>query len=94
MWPRVEAEQASGADEDRPLTADDLAAANSRTFPDDPATRARLAAEAAARERAPVVDRPEDVPAFVDDDAWVAFWETHRIGPNLTRWLNRQRWER
>ncbi len=76
------------ADRGPRLTPEGLAAANRPlTLEEEATARADDAAESERRAHLPVVDHPEDVPPFADDEAWAAFWDTHRMGPRLEVWV-------
>lgn len=71
------------------LTEEELAAANAKRMTPEEAA-AYAAAEVARLEQLPVVDRPEDVPAFANEDEEVDFWDTHQMGPALEAWCAAQ----
>lgn len=74
------------------LTAAELAMHNRPRTPEEEAeVRAYAAAEVARRATLPVVDRPDDLPAFTDEAQEAAFWDTHEPGPGMEAEARRRR---
>lgn len=67
------------------------AANRPRTPEEEAEIRAFSDAEAERRATLPLVDGPEDIPAFADEAEEAAFWDTHEPGPGLEAERERRR---
>jgi len=93
--PRAPADSGGASQDDRDpfLDADPEALARrdpSRTAAQWAELQAFDRAEIERREHLPIVDRPDDVPTFADENEEVAFWDTHQMGPALEAWCAAQ----